>query len=199
MRNVLCRRSRRCATYRVRMAEDRTNSKRPEPKSYAERLDPGGELGKQAKGLAALARPPFGTILRWLGVDEATIEAARQAPATYERLIASPDRIAAALGPLGWIPHNLAHAEAYDAAATLVEEGRVEEAEELLVASYNENDHAFIRFHNRVWSLYQGDESRREEADGWDGPLPGARWIRARSSWRWRPRCDMRTRRTTSC
>lgn len=166
MRNVLCRRSRRCATYRVRVAEDRTNPKRPEPKSYAERLDPGGELGKQARELAALAKPPFGTILRWLGADEATIEQVRQAPGMYERLISSPDRTAALLGPLGWIPHDLAHAEAYDAAANLVEEGKVEEADELLVAAYNENDHAYIRFHNRVWSLYQGDDSRR--AIGWE-------------------------------
>jgi hypothetical protein len=143
------------------MADRNQASKRPKPKSYAERLDPGGKLGEQAKGLGVLAGPFFGPVLRRLGVDRATLEQARQAPATYERLIAGPDRIAALLGPLGWIPHNLAHAEAYEAAATLVEEGKVEEAEELLVAAYGENDHAFIRFHNRVWSLYQGDDSRR--------------------------------------
>jgi hypothetical protein len=124
------------------VTEKRNESKRDLPKSYAERLDPGGELGKQAKGLGVLAGAPFGSVLRWLGVDEGTIEQARQAPTTYERLISSPDRIAALLGPLGWIPHNLAHAEAYDAAATLVEEGKVKEAEELLVAAYNENDDA---------------------------------------------------------
>lgn len=144
------------------MAETKDTSCTPEPKSYAERLDPGGEFGKQAKGLALLAGSPFGRVLRWLGVDQETLDQAKELTATYQKLISSPDRIADLLGPLGWIPHNLAHAEAYDAAAALVEEGKAEEAEELLVKTYNEDDYVFIRFYHRVFSLYHGDEARRE-------------------------------------
>lgn len=54
--------------------------------------------------------------------------------------------------------HGLAHAEAYSAAASLAERGRTEDAEELLVRTYNEDNFAFIRFYHRVMSLYQEDE-----------------------------------------
>lgn len=138
------------------------NSGDGDPKSYAERLDPGGAIGKQAQGLALVAGSRLGRgLLRRLGVQQTILDQAVEASATYERLISAPDRIAALLGPLGWIPHNLAHAAAYDAAATLAEKGKVEEAEELLVTAYNEADQASIRFYHRVFSLYQGDERRR--------------------------------------
>jgi hypothetical protein len=140
------------------MAKD----KNPDPKTYAERLDPGGEFGKQAQGLALLARSPFGRVLRWLGVEQETLDQAQEFAANYKRLVSEPDRIAPLLAPLGWIFHGLAHVEAYGAAATLVEQGKVDEAEELLVETYNEDDQAFIRFYHRVISLYQGDEARRE-------------------------------------
>ncbi len=143
------------------VAKKKTNGD-PEPKSYAERLDPGGEVGKQAQGLAALAGTPFGRVLRWLGVDQQTLDQAKELAGNYAKLVSEPDRIAPLLAPLGWVFHGLAHVEAYGAAATLVEQGKVGEAEELLVETYNEDDHAFIRFYNRVWSLYQGDEQRRE-------------------------------------
>jgi hypothetical protein len=131
-------------------------------KSYGERLDPGGEIGNEARGLAALAGSPFKHILRLLGVEQDTLDQAKDLAASYERLVGEPDRIAPLLAPLGWVFHGLAHVEAYGAAATLVERGKIEEAEKLLVATYNEDDHAFIRFYHRVISLYQGDEFRRE-------------------------------------
>jgi hypothetical protein len=134
----------------------------PKPKSYAERLDPGGEVGKQAQGLAALAGSPFGRVLRWLGVEQETLDEAKKLAANYQKLVSEPDRIAPLLAPLGWVFHGLAHVEAYGAAATLVEQGKVEKAEELLVETYNEDDHAFIRFYHRVISLYQGEEERRK-------------------------------------
>lgn len=142
------------------MSEPSNNHGDP-PKSYGERLDPGGEFGKQAKGLALLAGSPFGRVLRWLGVEQETLDQAKELAKTYEKLVTEPERIATALAPLGWIFHGLAHVEAYASAATLVEEGRPEEAEELLVETYNEEDHAFIRFYHRIFSLYQGDERRR--------------------------------------
>jgi hypothetical protein len=134
----------------------------PKPKSYAERLDPGGEVGKHAQGLAALARSPFGRVLRWLGVEQETLDEAKKLAANFKKLVSEPDRIAPLLAPLGWVFHGLAHVEAYGAAAMLVEEGKVEEAEEVLVETYNKDDHAFIRFYHRVISLYQGDEERRK-------------------------------------
>jgi hypothetical protein len=131
-------------------------------KSYADRLDPYSEMGKKAAGLAALAGSPFGHVLRWLGVEQQTLDRAKQLRAQYERLVSEPERIAPLLAPLGWVFHGLAHVEAYGAAATLVEHGKVEEAEALLVETYNEDDQAFIRFYHRVVSLYQGNERRRE-------------------------------------
>jgi hypothetical protein len=132
-----------------------------DPRSYAQRLDPDGELGRRVKELATIARPPYASELGRLGVDQTTIDEASGATESYERLVSSPDRIARLLGPLGWIPHGLADVEAYDAAAALVEQGEVDEAEESLVRAYNDDDHACIRFYNRVSSLYQGDEPRR--------------------------------------
>jgi hypothetical protein len=83
---------------------------------------------------------------------------------TSERVASEPHRIATALAPLGWIYHGLAHVEAYGDAATLVEQGKLEEAEEVLVQSYNEEDHAFIRFYNRIFSLYHCDERHTRAA-----------------------------------
>jgi hypothetical protein len=78
-------------------------------------------------------------------------------------LLSQPDRIAAALAPLGWVYHGLSHVERYAEAATLVEDGRPDDAEDLLVQTYNEDDYAFIRFYHRVVSLYfGGDEERRK-------------------------------------
>jgi len=144
------------------VAEKKETSSQPEAKSYAERLDPGGEVGKQAQGLALLAGSPFGRVLRWLGADQETLDQAEELAANYQRLISGPGRIADLLGPLGWIPQSLAHDDAYEAATALVQEGKIEEAEKLLVETYNEDDHVFIRFYQRVISLYQGDEARRE-------------------------------------
>lgn len=144
------------------MTKKKDATAEPEPKSYAERLDPGGEVGKQAQGLAALVGSPFGRVLRWLGTDQETLDEAKELAANYQKLVSEPERIAPLLAPLGWIFHGLAHVEAYGAAATLVEQGNVDEAEELLVETYNEDDYGFIRFYHRVISLYQGDEARRE-------------------------------------
>jgi hypothetical protein len=84
----------------------KSNSNAPQPKSYAERLDPGGEVGKQAAGIAALAGSPFGRVLRWLGVEQETLDQAKEAVATYRRLVSEPDRIAPLLAPLGWVFHG---------------------------------------------------------------------------------------------
>lgn len=140
--------------------EDNEEGSARRPRSYAERLDPTGAIGAQAEALDQIANSPFGRLLlRSRGVDPAEIADARE---TYAQLITEPDRIAVALGPLGWIPHGLAHADAYGKAATLVQEGKPDEAEALLVETYAENDNVMIRFYHRINALYQGDERRRE-------------------------------------
>jgi hypothetical protein len=139
---------------------DNAKKQQSPAKPYKERIDPGGEFGKQTTGLAALAASPIGRVLRWLGVDQATLDQTKELEETYRRLTEEPDRISAALAPLGWIFFELAPFDDYVAAATLAEQGKVAEAEELLTQSYNDNDHVHLRFFHRVWSLYQGDERR---------------------------------------
>jgi hypothetical protein len=150
-------RARRGAPYRVLVAEN-ANNPDAESKSYRERVDPGGELEKKANDLARLANSRLGRVL--LRTTPETREQATKLAHDIEHLASEPERIATALSPLGWIYHGLAHLEAYGEAATLVEQGKPEEAEEFLAKTYNEEDHAFIRFYNRIFSLYQGDEQR---------------------------------------
>jgi hypothetical protein len=136
----------------------------PRPKTakpttgFAERLDREGTIRKQADALGTLSRAPFRQVLRLLGVPQATFDKVQEARGAYNRLISELERTAVILGPLGWIAHGLAHTEAYSAAATLAEQGRTEEAEELLVRTYNDDNFAFIRFYQRVMSLYQEND-----------------------------------------
>jgi hypothetical protein len=109
---------------------DNAKKQQTPAKPYKERIDPGGEFGKQTAGLAALAASPMGRVLRWLGVDQATLDQTKELEETYRRLTEEPDRVSAALAPLGWIFFELAPFDDYVAAAALVEQGKVEEAEE---------------------------------------------------------------------
>ncbi|MEJ7793670.1 MAG: hypothetical protein WKF65_17025 [Gaiellaceae bacterium] len=135
-------------------------SKDGTPKSYRERIDPGDEFGKQVKGLALLGSSPFRRVLQALGVEKETLDDAKALRRTYERLVSEPDRVADALAPLGWAFHEMAPFDDYVAAATLVGQGKTEEAEDLLTESYNGEDGVHLRFFHRVWSLYSGDEQR---------------------------------------
>src|SRR5438445_8000606 len=124
---------------------------RPRPRSktikltvgFAERLDRDGAIKKQADALDKLSRAPSRQVLRTLDVPEATLDKIQETHLAYDRLISEVERTAVVLGPLGWIAHGLAHVEAYSAAADLAEQGRVEEAEELLVRTYNDDNFAF--------------------------------------------------------
>jgi hypothetical protein len=80
---------------------DNAKKQQSPAKPYKERIDPGGEFGKQTTGLAALAASPIGRVLRWLGVDQATLDQTKELEETYRRLTEEPDRISAALAPLG--------------------------------------------------------------------------------------------------
>ena len=136
----------------------RSRGKQDRSKGLADRIDRGGELRRQAQALEALSHFPFRQVLRPLGVRAETFDRIKELRMTYDRFVGELERTAIVLGPLGWIVHGLAHSEAYSAAATLAEECRAEEAEELLVRTYNDDDFAFIRFYRRVMSLYQEND-----------------------------------------
>jgi hypothetical protein len=74
---------------------DNAKKQQSPAKPYKERIDPGGEFGKQTTGLAALAASPIGRVLRWLGVDQATLDRTKELEETYRRLTEEPDRISA--------------------------------------------------------------------------------------------------------
>jgi len=125
-----------------------------EQKSYAERLDPDGELRQMAQFFAS----PLGQFLaRAAGVDA---EEGKRLLAQYGTLTSEPDRIAAALAPLGWILFDDSPLSDYGRAATLVEEGKLDEAEDVLVHVWNDKDFMLNRVAPRVAGLYWGDEER---------------------------------------
>lgn len=138
------------------MAEEESDSSQA-PKGYVERADPDGELRQQAEMFRRVTRSPLGRgLLRLFGAPADVLDQAQQTSEAALELLKQPDRIAAFLAPLGWVYHSLAHVDRYTEAATLVEQGRPDEAESLLVETYNEDDYAFIRFYHRVVSLYRG-------------------------------------------
>jgi len=137
-----------------------TSAKGPDDKGYAERLDPDGEL----RQMAAFFASPLGKFLAVAaGVDA---EEGERLLAQYGTLTSEPDRIAAALAPLGWILFDDSPLPDYGRAATLVEEGKPDEAEDLLVHVWNDQDFMLNRVAPRVAGLYWGDEER--EAIGQD-------------------------------
>ncbi len=128
-------------------------------KTYKERIDPGGELEREAQGLEALASLRS---VKWLlkrrGTDPdellANIQEQRQ---NIAELTSAPDRIATALSPLGWPYFSSVPHDAYVAAASLVEHGKVEEAEALIADAWNENDVMLGWAAARVFGLYGPD------------------------------------------
>jgi len=123
-------------------------------KSYAERLDPDGELRQTAAFFAS----PLGKFLaRAAGVDA---EEGERLLAQYATITSEPDRIAAALAPRGWILFDDSPLSDYGQAATLVAEGKPDEAEDVLVHVWNDQDFMLNRVVPRVAGLYWGDEER---------------------------------------
>lgn len=120
---------------------------KPRPKSYQERLDPGGELGQQV----TFFESPIGRLLARATGARGDLKALAD---QYEALMTQPDRIAAALAPLGWILFGAAHVPVYAAAAALVEESKLDEAEQLLVEHWNEDPRRLEAPIHRIVSLY---------------------------------------------
>jgi hypothetical protein len=119
----------------------------PDPKSYRERLDPGGELHQQM----SFFKSPVGRLLARLTGAEGDLKALAD---QYETLMTQPARIAAALGPLGWIFFGDADVPVYAAAAALVEERKLDEAEQLLVEHWNDEPRRLETPLHRIFSLY---------------------------------------------
>lgn len=131
------------------------DSDEPHHKSFKERLDPDGETEQIVK---AFSSPLVRGLARLVGVDTSEI---KDATKQYERLTSGSERLAAVLGPLGWSMFESASLDDYEKAAGLVEQGTVEEAEELLTASWNEDDCLRLNWAvHRIRSLYGGDEER---------------------------------------
>src|ERR1044072_1383673 len=125
------------------------------PRSRADRLDPDGKFRREADGLASLARG-LGWFLRAAGVDKDTLRAARAMPAELRSLIDGLESAAITLAPLGWIPFEYSPQVAYMDAARLVEAGKIDEAEAVIVGRWNENDAISLRLSvHRVQSLYR--------------------------------------------
>jgi hypothetical protein len=127
---------------------------RREAKSYKERIDPGGEQEQMARFFGS----PVGRLLgRVAKVPPGQVKGL---VAQYERLTTEPDRIAAALAPLGWIFFESAPFEEYALAATLIEQGHVAEADELLVKKWNDDEMLLKWPVHRLVGLYGGEEER---------------------------------------
>jgi hypothetical protein len=125
------------------------------PRSRADRLDPDGKFRREADGLATLARG-LGWFLRAAGVDKDALRAARTIPAELRSLLEGLESAATTLAALGWIPFEYSPQEAYMEAARLVEAGKIDEAEEVIVGRWNENDAISLRLSvHRVRCLYR--------------------------------------------
>ena len=128
-------------------------------KTLKERIDPGGKDAQTVAGLEALASfAPVKWLLKRRGTDpDELLASIREQRGVYEELVSWPDRIAAALSPLGWPYFGSVPNDAYKAATVLAEAGQTEEAEQLLEDAWNELD-ALLRLPaHRVFGLYGPD------------------------------------------
>jgi hypothetical protein len=125
--------------------------------SFQERLDPGGEHKRLADGAGLLATGPVGWLMRKLGVEEDTLEAARNAPDRYAQLVNNIEDVANLLAPLGWIAFGAIPSDRYQEAAQLVADGDSEAAESVLTDAWEDRlDFAL----GPLLSLY-ADQTRR--------------------------------------
>jgi hypothetical protein len=137
-----------------------------QPRAYDDRLDPGGETRRQMQGMAALTRGPWASLLRAAGVDDEVIEEAKRLSAEGIRSLTGLNERASLLSSIGWPLFELSIADGYNTAATLVAQGRQEEAEALLVQAWNgETGLTFLKMAaHRVWTLYDVDGKEYEIA-----------------------------------
>jgi hypothetical protein len=133
------------------------------PRSYADRMDPDGELREQMRGLGLLASPPFSWALRLMGVPSEAIRDARALPTQLRQHLANAERVAEVLSPRGWILFGLAPIDEYVSAAALIEAGRASEADQLVENAWNDSDGIRLSWaHHRVSSIYQRSREHRD-------------------------------------
>ena len=117
---------------------ERNTSEPDSDSDYVTRVDPDGSQRGLTQGMALLGSGPGRWIMKKLGVEEETIEAARAAPGQFKELVGRLETVAATLAPLGWIAFGAMPSEEYVRAAQLVEKGNSEAAEDLLVEVWEE-------------------------------------------------------------
>jgi len=131
------------------------------PRAYADRLDPGEEVRRQAGGLRLLASPPASWLLRALGTKPNDLRRAKEIATEIRELLGDVDRLAPALAERGWILFGLAPLDEYRRAAQLILADRPDEADELLVDAWNTDDATRLRWApTRLQRLYAGHPDR---------------------------------------
>lgn len=133
--------------------------RRPNVPRLVDRLDPYGDTREQLKLVSVAASPLATPLLRALGVSDDVIAALRDA-AGVARDLERVDETARILAEHDWPFFEFAPAEASHRAALLFAEGRIEEADALLIEAWENNDLALFRMaRQRIFHLYwSGDE-----------------------------------------
>lgn len=124
-------------------------------RSREDRLDPDAVSRRHAQGLRGLAGPPWAGFLRALGVNDELLAEARSLLDGHDARFARLDVDTEVLAAHGWLLFELSPDAAYRDAAALIRDGRVEEAEQLIVDAWNASDCSLLRLAvHRVDGLY---------------------------------------------
>lgn len=127
------------------------------------RQDPSGSLRKQLEEAELLATPMARQLLEMLGLPTDAFEPLIDIAQKTKALAASPAAWRARLPGLGWAVYSGCPVELYDQASRLANDGKDEEANELLVEGWNAG-HRLKHQVLRVISLGIGEE-RKAVAD----------------------------------
>jgi len=118
-------------------------------------MDPDGEHERRFQGLAALTRRPWSSFLQLFGVPREALDQVGDLAQQWARF-AAVDETAAALARLGWPFFEMTPFDAATAAAELIRAGQVDEADAMLVASWNDGGALPLRFSvQEVQKLYE--------------------------------------------
>lgn len=106
-------------------------------------------------GLAALSRRPWSSFLELFGVPKEALEQIGGLATQWERF-AAVDQTAAALAEIGWPYFEMTPMDEAAEAAELIRAGKLDEADELLVASWNDRGALALRFSvQEIGKLYE--------------------------------------------
>jgi hypothetical protein len=134
-------------------------------RSRLDRIDPDQRMRSRLQGLDSLGRRPWSTFLELLDVPRSAVEQLAGLPAQWARCEAVDDT-ASALASIGWPFFEMTPMDEAERAADLVRAGRLEEADDLLVESWNDGDALALRFSvQEVGKLYHLPGLERQPAD----------------------------------